>query len=180
MYLLRLYLVVTSAQTRDGLDASANNDRDGDRDRDDEDDGSPFLSLLRRLFAELLGGRSSWSDHIVRGSSRQEKAWSHVWGQTNQPDSDHPKKMTALLTRNTFRQLVDESVSADTIDHEYEVILRAYDGDRARHYHTMTHIHAMWAAWDDYCHSQSIRTRHSDKVVRLAIIFHECGVPNDS
>ena len=68
MYLLRLYLVVKSAQTRDGPDASANDhdgDEDGDGDGDDEDDGSPFLLLLRRVFAELLGGRSSLSDHIA-------------------------------------------------------------------------------------------------------------------
>ena len=86
--------------------------------------------------------------------------------------------MTARLTKDTFRRLVDEGVSVETIDREYEGILRAYDGERERHYHTMTHIHAMWAAWDHYCHSQSIVGRHSDKVVRLAIVFHECGVRN--
>ncbi len=99
--------------------------------------------------------------------------------QTTLTPTTQNQKMTARLTRNTFRQLVDEEVSADTIDREYEVILRAYDGEvqrerqRERHYHTITHIHTMWAAWDHYCHSQSIDSRHSDKVVRLAILFHE-------
>lgn len=90
--------------------------------------------------------------------------------------------MTAQLTRNTFRELVqrqvdnEEDVTADIIDRGYDVILRAYDGERQRHYHTMSHIQAMWEAWNYYCYSQSIGSCHSDDVVRLAIVFHECGL----
>lgn len=89
------------------------------------------------------------------------------------------------LTRNAFRDLVqshrsdENDVTAHIIDREYEVILRAYDGEQQRHYHTISHIHTMWAAWvDHYTTSvaQSIDSDYSDKVVRLAILFHEYGL----
>ena len=101
---------------------------------------------------------------------------------TNKPLGLRQQQMAARLTRNTFRELVqwqmdnEEDAFADIVDREYEVILRAYDGERQRHYHTMSHIHAMWEAWDHYYYSRSVGSRHSDKVVRLAIVFHECGV----
>lgn len=50
----------------------------------------------------------------------------------------------------------------DSIDREYEVVLRAFDGEREqereRRWHTMSHIHihAMWAEWDHYYYSHSI------------------------
>jgi predicted metal-dependent HD superfamily phosphohydrolase len=89
--------------------------------------------------------------------------------------------MTGRLTRKTFREVVrrqmvnEDDAFADIIDRECEVILRAYDGEQQqqRHHHTMSHIHTMWAAWDHY---YSTGSRHSDKVARLAIVFHECGL----
>jgi predicted metal-dependent HD superfamily phosphohydrolase len=99
--------------------------------------------------------------------------------------------LTSSLTRGAFRDLVQSHKSKDDdndeddviIDQAYEAILRAYDGDdgerqRHRHYHTMTHIHSMWAAWDHYTKVvQCISSPHSDKVVRLAILFHEYDRP---
>ena len=96
---------------------------------------------------------------------------------------DKQQLQMTTLTRDAFRELVqshkdeeDVCVCAHIIDQEYEAILRAYDGEqqRQRHYHTMSHIHSMWAAWDHYTRVvQPIGSHHSDKVVRLAILFHE-------
>ena len=96
--------------------------------------------------------------------------------------------MRPLLTREAFRELVQSQTSAsdeETVDREYEGILGAY-GEKQRHYHTMAHIHTMWAAWaawDPYWAQYDTSGAagaaiaavdcYSDKVVKFAILFHE-------
>jgi predicted metal-dependent HD superfamily phosphohydrolase len=83
--------------------------------------------------------------------------------------------MTSRLTRNAFRDLVNKDISANIVDREYEAILKAY-GEEQRHYHTTSHIHTMWAAWDHYTRAVQHVGDYSDKMVKLAILFHEYGL----
>jgi predicted metal-dependent HD superfamily phosphohydrolase len=83
--------------------------------------------------------------------------------------------MTASLTKDGFMDLVQLHTNGHgcEIDGEYyEVILKAY-GEVQRHYHTITHIHNMWAAWDHYSRAVQPMGERSDKVVKFAILFHE-------